>query len=259
MHWILDNNIFEEEGFDRLKSALERMGVSHSSHKSIPFSGEITDREPLDDLLGKGTRFYVMGSYSLTNWAVREGFLHPKFVQNLDFETQRVAWGDRMLNSDARVMKVRFIPEQRHPFFLRPVLDTKSFTGQVFDWPEFTEWRERIAAADSEQVNLDTLVMLCSKKAIHTETRCWVVNGRVATRSGYKVGTIKRYTDPELVDDAIVQFAAERAADWSPNPAYVMDIAETPAGLRIVEVNNLNSAGLYRGDMQKLVNQIERL
>ncbi len=263
MHWILDNNIFEEEGYDRLVSALDRLGVPHSAHKSIPFSGEITEREPLDALLAIGTRFYVMGSYSLTNWAVREGFLDPRFVSNLDFRPQSVMWNRHMLNDDAKIVRFGDVPFQEQPFFLRPVLDTKSFTGLVMDWAQYTQWRDGLIRMGPENCDsaliVDTLAMLCSKKEIHTETRCWIVGGRLATCSGYKVGTIKRYTDPEMVDEAIKRFAQDRASEWSPNPAHVMDVAETPHGLRIIEVNNLNSAGLYRGDMQRLVQAIESL
>lgn len=270
MHWILDNNIFEEEGYDRLVSALDRLGVAHSAHKSIPFVGEITDRAPLDKLKAEGKRFYVMGSYSLTNWATREGFLETNFTMNLDFRTQVAMWGQHMLNYDARICRFEDVPFQDEPFFLRPVHDTKSFTGKVFDWAEYSAFRDGIIRMGPEKdpvndplgvnlLTLDSVVMLCSKKEIFNETRCWVVGGEVVTWSGYKVGTIKRYTDPEQVDERIVEFARERAWDWSPNAAYVMDVADTPGGLTIVEVNNLNSAGLYRGDMQKLVAAIEAL
>ena len=36
-----------------------------------------------------------------------------------------------------------------------------------------------------------------------------------------------------------------------------MDIAETPDGLKIIEVNNLNSAGWYKGNVQKLIEALE--
>jgi hypothetical protein len=96
-------------------------------------------------------------------------------------------------------------------------------------------------------------IMVCTAKEIWSETRTWVVDGRVVTASGYKVGTIKRYTSPHQVDERITAFAQACANRWRPNPAFVLDVADTPAGLKIVEINNLNAAGLYRGDMQKLV------
>jgi hypothetical protein len=95
--------------------------------------------------------------------------------------------------------------------------------------------------------------MVCAVKEIWSETRTWIVDGRVVTASGYKVGTIKRYTSPDQVDDRITTFAQTCADRWRPNAAFVLDVADTPAGLKIVEINNLNAAGFYRADMQKLI------
>ena len=79
------------------------------------------------------------------------------------------------------------------------------------------------------------------------------MQGEVITASGYKVGSIKRYSPPEHVDARITRFARECAAIWSPNDAFVLDVADTADGLEIIEINNLNSAGFYKADMQKLV------
>jgi hypothetical protein len=73
------------------------------------------------------------------------------------------------------------------------------------------------------------------------------------TCSGYKVGTIKRYTPPEEVEPRIIEFAQDCVDKSQPDDAFVLDVADTPEGLKIVEINNINSAGFYKGDMQKLV------
>src|SRR5687767_13929858 len=101
--------------------------------------------------------------------------------------------------------------------------------------------------------------MVCRKKEIWSETRTWVVDGKVVTASGYKLGTLKRYTTPEQIDPRITSFANECAQIWSPNRAYVLDVAETEDGLKIAEINNLNSAGWYRFDMQKMIMSLEAL
>jgi ATP-grasp domain, R2K clade family 3 len=43
-----------------------------------------------------------------------------------------------------------------------------------------------------------------------------------------------------------------RVAEWQPHEAFVIDVCETSDGLRIVEINTLNAAGFYAGDVQKL-------
>ena len=54
-------------------------------------------------------------------------------------------------------------------------------------------------------------------------------------------------------------YAAGVSYVWRPNDAFVLDVALTSEGTKIVEVNNLNSAGWYKGDLQKLVNALEEL
>lgn len=246
-HWVLQNNLYSEEGFTSLTDALDRFGFPYSIHKCVPFVGTL---EPDPSELPNPV--IVMGSYTLARHAKERAWTPGAWLDNLDFITQRDRWWDRMLNFDAQCGSFGKLTTRYQPFFIRPVHDTKSFTGMVIDWDYYTKWRDGIERMGPEpDFNLDTQVMVCSKKEIYSETRCWIVDGRVVTASGYKVGTIKRYSDQ--VDQGITNFAQEMADIWSPNPAYVMDVAETPNGLKIVEINNLNSAGFYKADMQKLV------
>lgn len=55
------------------------------------------------------------------------------------------------------------------------------------------------------------------------------------------------------------EFAAARAAEFQPARAFVLDVFEFEGELFIGEVNNLNSAGFYAADMQKLVAAIDSM
>ena len=264
MRWVIQSNIYAEENFDNLIATLERLAIPFSTHKAVPFIGVIEPEPVIPD----GSRVIVMGSYSLARHARNRGWQPGAFLGNLDFEIQRKHWGELMLNVDAKIYPFVEIPFQEQPFFLRPVLDTKTFTGMLLDWGKYTEWRDSILRLPetNDPVNdplsisvltADAPTMVCSKKEIWDETRTWIVDGKVVTCSGYKMGTIKRYMAPEHVDPAVVKFANNCAMTWSPNRAYVMDVALTPNGYKIIEVNNLNSAGWYKCDMQKLVMALE--
>jgi hypothetical protein len=267
MYWVIQSNIYEEENYKHLLDNLERCGLQYSVHKAVPFSGGIIDPQPV---IPEGVKVIVMGSYSLARYARNRGWLPGAYIENLDYEIQREHWGDRLLNADAQLMPFGDIPFQREPFFVRPTLDTKTYTGLVVDWGEYEKWRDGMRRLpecndpvnDPLSISVHTLAdrtMVCRKKEIWNETRTWVVNGKVVTASGFKVGTLKRYTAPEQVDARITDFASECAQLWSPNRAYVLDVAETEDGLKIGEVNNLNSAGWYRCDMQKLIMSLEEL
>lgn len=298
MHWVVQTNIFAEEGFEALLAAFERLGIyqtwrsaatpqrTYSLVKVVPFTGEL---HAIDgDLPLDGANAIVMGSYSLARVAKAKNWKPGAFLDNLDFEVQRRWWGDRMLNHDALVTTFDSVPFQKEPFFLRPVHDTKAFTGMVVDWGYYEQWRDSLRRLpetvdpvnDPLGVNVltrDTPVMVCTKKEVYSETRCWVikqpimsVSGIVAgvaatytvvTASRYKRGTLKHYEEVRgsRWDNDLIAFAEDMANEWSPNAAYVMDIAETPHGYKVVEVNNLNSAGWYKGDMQKLVHALEEM
>src|SRR5262245_2918906 len=119
MHWILQNNAYSEASLGELVGTLGRLGLPFSLHKVIPFVGEI-DPEPVLH----GGRVVVMGSYALARTAQRRAWQPGAWLDNLDFSIQREHWGEAMLNHDAEVVPLGEIPEQREPFFLRPVTDT---------------------------------------------------------------------------------------------------------------------------------------
>jgi hypothetical protein len=252
-HWVLQNNIYSEEGWEALVGAIERLGFPYSVHRCVPFEGTLDpEPSPIDGPV------IAMGSYSMAKHAQTYGWKPGAWLDNLDFRIQRVHWGDLLLNADAQCTTIgAFAGPIPRPCFVRPVHDTKGFTGQVFDDPAWQKFRDGVLRVDGDPSRptvtpLDD-IMICSAKEIWSETRTWVVNGRVVTASGYKIGTIPRYTAPNQVDDRITVFAQACVDRWRPNAAFVLDVADTPEGLKIGEINNLNAAGFYRGDMQKLV------
>ena len=54
-------------------------------------------------------------------------------------------------------------------------------------------------------------------------------------------------------------FANEMITKWNPSIAYTLDIALINNEPKIIEINNINSAGLYKSDVTKIVDAIEAL
>ena len=44
---------------------------------------------------------------------------------------------------------------------------------------------------------------------------------------------------------------------WTPAKAFVLDIASTPYGYKVIEINNINTAGFYDANVGKLIEAIE--
>ncbi len=63
----------------------------------------------------------------------------------------------------------------------------------------------------------------------------------------------------DIIPDEVIEFAYQAINKWSPDIAYVLDIAVTNEGLKIIEINNINSSGFYKSDIEKIVTAINNL
>lgn len=255
MHWILQNNIFNEQQYDRLIEILGRMEIPHSIHKVIPFVGELLPEPELDH-----KNVICFGSYSMRHTAKKNGWIPGVYdLESFDFNVQKEHWGSEMLNADATVMEFQHI-EFTKPTFLRPISDSKVFAGGVFDPVDFADWKEKVCVLEHDYGNSlskDTLVQVCPIKKIYAEYRFWVVDGKVVTQSEYKRnGKVACF---EHVAPFVVEYVEKMIAIWKPLPAFVIDVCETDQDMKIVEINTINASGFYAGDIQKLVIALETL
>lgn len=263
MYWVIQHNfghdvpeIFRhrEEGMEELLRVLERMNIPHSVHDVVPFSGELIP--PVDP----PNPVIAIGAYSMINYARQHGWYPGVFSNdNFDFRVWRQHWDDRCLNNDAQIHNFAEVPEQDGPFFMRPTMDSKQFAGAVFDYPEYLEWRHRVVDLQEDTgstLKPETPVLVCSPKEILREYRLWVVDHNVVTASLYKLGSRVVYN--EDVDRDVLYFGATIVSSmppkrWVPDRAFVLDVALTPDGYKIVEINSINAAGLYAANVGKLV------
>lgn len=249
MQWVVQENIFNEYGYGRLIETLERFDVPYTVVKVIPFGGGII---PDVDFTGPTM---VMGAYTMWKVAAEKQWVPGSFInENFDYIVQHEHWGDLMFNHDSWVGRFDSVPEQTEEFFIRPIHDTKSFNGQTIDWENFKSWQQDILKVGETSyctINPDTIVQVATLKHIYCEYRLWVVDGKIVTASLYKRGD-RVYTDEE-VDDEIIDFGYRCINTWVPARAFCLDIFVGPNGPLIGEVNNINAAGFYKADVQKLV------
>jgi len=255
MHWVLQDNLFHEEAYGVLLETLVRFDLPHSIHKVVPFVGELI---PEPEITTKNV--ICMGSYSLRHAAKKYGWNPGVFdLEPFDFRVQMEHWGHEMLNADAVVVPFKDAVLKRTSF-LRPIEDSKVFPGRVYDPEEFEDWQRKVCVLEEDYGNSltkDTLIQICQTKVIHSEYRFWVVRGKIVCASLYKQGDRVFYTD--VVPGIFFEYVKDRIAEWQPHDAFVVDVAscEEGDGIRIVEINTLNSCGFYACDIQKLVMALE--
>lgn len=254
MHWIIQDNLFDERGYDVLVETMERFKLRHDYVKVVPFTHELQpDVQPDEPCC-------VMGSITLGKIAVRRGWTPGCFTnQNFDYEVWNQHYRDYLLNHDATVCRFEDVEPPDHEFFIRPCRDDKSFAGAVMQPNDLHEWRRKVLDLKEHYTTLDgdTMVLYCSAKKIYQEVRLFIVDGEVVTGSQYKLGrTVVLNPD---VPPQYLEFARRVIKTWQPDRAFCLDVADTPEGLRVIEIGCLNSCGFYASNVQKIVMAIEEM
>lgn len=135
--------------------------------------------------------------------------------------------------------------------FLRPDDGFKPFEGRVVPLDEFERWVE---ARRITYVRSDTPVVVARTVALYAEWRCVLVRGRVVASSQYRP-TFQAHTPAEVRD------LAEEVDRETGGPAavYVIDIAATGEGLRVVEIGCAPCVAFYAADPFAIVRAFQSL
>lgn len=254
MHWILQDNMFAETGWEEMRACLQRFDIPFSVHKVIPFVGELLPAPALSH-----TNVICFGSYSMRHVARRLQWTPGVFdLFDMDFVRQLEHWGEHMLNAGSRVSRFAEASFFADQLFVRPVNDCKYFAGKVFTRAEFEDWQHKVVElqlSDGSSLTPDTLIQLSAPIQIYAEYRFWIVKGEIVTQSLYKRGSRVYYASD--VDPRFHDFVKARLQEWLPHESLVIDVCDSELGLKIVEINTMNAAGFYAADMQKLVLALE--
>jgi hypothetical protein len=243
LEWVVQENLFNEDEFAHFTDQIRKSGAKLSIVKVIPFT---TIMEP--EILADGPKV-VYGSTKLVRIAQERNWDPGAFFnENFSFEKWRENWGENLLNFDAEIM--RFGDAKFDGIkFIRPVDDLKVFSGEIIEGERFSFWKERNLQHHT-LLTEDQLIVVAEPKNIYSETRLFVVDGCVVTGSTYKIGydVYRRPADP-----LAVSFGEEMIKIWQPHKAFVMDVCDTPSGMKILEINCINGSGFYASDTSKLV------
>ena len=260
MHWVIQDNLYQENGYTALAEALLRLEIPHDVVKVVPFSEDLSeDQQTIPHIIPTGL-VMVCGSITLAKIAKKRKWTPGSFLNNnYDYRVWKAEYGDNLLNNEACVCRFADVQPIWSPFFIRPIFDSKSFNGTVTDWDSFVEWQTKVIDLHDTYTSLckDTMILYGPIKKIQKEYRFFVVDNQIVGQSVYKIGN--RVIYDSLVDDDAIFFAKTMINMWQPSRAFVIDVAMTTDGFRIVEINCINSAGFYAIDVMKFVSAIEAM
>lgn len=253
MKWLFQSNIWEEYAYDRLLTSTENVGVDFSLVDVIPFTDyfdTIVDFVP--DVVFGSNRFV-------------EICRTKKFPTFKSFKPMENEWYPHYewINQIGTDMTLKEFAEIGYPddMFIKPYKE-KFFTGLVVR--DVTDLEKIQLATSFVDKPEEELIRVSPAKNIYKEARFFVIGGRVITGSIYKEnGRGKQYALDEtsnawkqckgLVDEYLL-----------PDKAFVLDLGlinreDSVSSWKIVELNNLNSAGLYHCDTDAIVNALKNL
>jgi hypothetical protein len=201
---------------------------------------------------------FVFGSLKLARLSLKYGWDPGALITpNHDYNVYSKYYKDNLLNYDSRVIKFgddfEWFYDQH---FIRPCLDSKAFTGKVFDKGSWYEFKNRMLDhPEDTTLRPDTMIQVATPKKLTQEVRCWVVDGKIVTQSTYRRGSFLIYDN--IVDLDAIEFAQSMVDIYQLAKTFVIDVGLTENGWKIIECGSTSCAGFYDADMQKLVMAIE--
>lgn len=273
VHWIVDRSLGRrnglgqggEAGYEGLIDALTRTDTPYTLVRKIPFSGTLIDPDdtspdPKEVVLDISGPVFICGTMGMKNTALQYGW-NPGYIDGPDQNELIAAWGHHMLNHRAVIGRFDTIVPPGEGFFARPVDDSKSIAGQVFNRDAFESWRASVlkVADSTTTIQAHDLFMMAPVQDIYAEYRLYVMDGKIATGSRYKLGNRVFYTTD--LDPAMLDFARDRLAEYCPRRALCLDIAHVAGDepYKVIETNAISSAGFYACDMSVFVQSINAI
>lgn len=247
MFYLLQENTFNEEGYERLIQALNRLNLSYEVVKVLPFVEELSFNTTRTDV-------FTFGSIKLSILAQKYKWFPGSYPMPHNHSVIcEKNWHKNLLNYEGfylPIKEISIVPGGQ--VFIRPVDDDKLFKGAVYDSETWEKTKEATLANNDCR---GQRAVLASPKKIYKESRFWVVNGKISTYSTYRFAGQVNYN--AAVDYDEIQFANEMINIFQPQPSFVIDICITENGPKIVECGCINSAGFYGADMNKLLVDLE--
>jgi hypothetical protein len=261
MKWVVQKNLKNPDDI-KLYENLERLGIDVVYVTQRPFATELEDEIDIKE----GEFVFTYGFVSLANIAKKKGWFPGSFMnENYNYQWLLDTYGNACLNSDAKIMPLKEVAdymrrEGMYKAFARPSEDTKAFLAKMYTPEEFDTWCEqlrKIPEGEFSTVHDTTMTIVCELKPIEQEYRFFIVCGKVVTGSLYKRGTQVIYE--ECNDPCLITFVNTAVRKKSISDAFVMDIAISEGVPYILEINNINSSGLYAIDSQKWIMAMEQM
>lgn len=144
---------------------------------------------------------------------------------------------------------------EEFPKFIRPCSGLKEFAGNVYTKESFDiEYR---FAVNNRNNSPGTICVVSSPVKINREWRCIFVDNKLISGSQY-MQNAELSVFSELPNEVQNYAKTVYKHDYFLNlPEIVLDIAETQAGLRLIEINAFETSSWYGADRHEILNALK--
>jgi hypothetical protein len=255
MLFVIESNVFYASDQMNFIEALQSTGKRHLLVDYIPFSHEIwpMPKDPSDCI--------AFGSTNMIRTLLDSPNRHWVYsTETLTVDNLLHRWDGLMLNGGGRMTTLGELDFAGHAF-VRPMDDLKSFAGGVVDVTELDEWRERVISyskfSDEDLLTSETKVWVAPTKSIQAEYRFFIVDGIPVAYCRYRKNGILKYVNDVPKD--VIDFVQLNIYMQKDLPrGYVLDVARINDTYKIIEINCINSAGLYSCDVNSIIRALDR-
>lgn len=242
--WAIQTKLTQEDSTRHLVRAFQDFGLNWAAFPFPPFVGNVPDFRWDGPIIYYGSTALVKRVYETYNLHKSARLWYDEFTHQPTWYGPR--FGAAYLNRKGRFVRLGDFLNEDHPFdfrfFARPNSGLKLFAGKVYDFVDFQQFVDM--SQNNVLMTLDAQIMVNEEvRQIEREFRTWIVDGEVAAAVQYKVGT-KMWPSQEVPEE-VVAFARANARECSPSPVFVLDVAQTPDGLAVIEINSFHSSGFY--------------
>lgn len=261
MTFLVQTRIWDEYGYDHFIESMERFGEVIMVD-IIPFTETVrytsTQEEVPDDL----NPDFVFGSGRLVAIANNKGWNTFENFKPIDLELTGFidVWFNNgfatTIGKLPDIIRNRTLRHISPNIFLKPYTE-KLFTGCVFRCSDLLEKpiTELVQCASSPDISHER-VLVAKARHFDAEYRFVVIDNKIISGSSYgknvRYEEVSRESDRELWDGVwgIVQTFTRSITGTVDVVTYMDDHSRV---VKLLELNNLNSAGLYKNDVNKIL------
>lgn len=282
--WILQSNGFKSSYLFEMVDTLKRFDIDFKDfgvfNDGISNLSEILDCDVNETnfITRGGTKFLsILEKLKLKNRdlsyldnklpkeIVNNSILYiDKLIKSVDYNVQKFDQKNYskldlpLLNSNAKYFDYSKIKnyEFSKETFIKPSRDLKSFNGGVIYAGETI--KNYIARTGHSMPSIkDETIVVSDIKEIQEEYRFFIHKDKILAASRYMINS--EVNPSNIVPEFLTDCAKDYAKLYNPADIFVMDLAVTNEGIKIVEYNCWNASGFYHCNIRDLIFQINEI